>query len=100
MERKGQGAIEYLLIIGAAILVVAIVIIAVTSILQQGQTQNTGAVSDQAKQANTLKCQGDINAMGFANSRTDCNSTRYSNTACACCQAANTDKTKLNNCKD
>ena len=32
MERKGQGAIEYLLIIGAAILVVAVVIIALVSV--------------------------------------------------------------------
>jgi len=98
MERKGQGAIEYLLIIGAAILVVAIVIIAVTSILQQGQTQNTGAVSDQAKQANTLKCQGDINALGFVSGYTDCNSKSKSNSACKCCLPANTDKTKLNGC--
>ena len=97
MERKGQGAIEYLLIIGAAILVVAIVIIAVTSILQQGQTQNTGAVSDQAKQANTLKCQSDINALGMVGTA-DCNNKSRSNTTCNCCQAANTDKTKLNGC--
>ncbi len=36
---KAQGAIEYLLIIGAAILVVAIVIIAVTGALGQGTSQ-------------------------------------------------------------
>ncbi|MFA6065001.1 MAG: hypothetical protein WCW44_01725 [archaeon] len=42
----GQGAIEYLLIIGAAILVVAIVTIAITSVLQQGQIQtDTGSAS-------------------------------------------------------
>ncbi len=40
MEQKAQGAIEYLLIIGAAILVVAIVIIAVSGVL-------TGAKKDQ-----------------------------------------------------
>lgn len=40
MEQKAQGAIEYLLIIGAAILVVAIVIIAVSGVL-------TGAKADQ-----------------------------------------------------
>ena len=32
MDMRGQGAIEYLLIIGAAILVVAVVIIALTSV--------------------------------------------------------------------
>ncbi len=40
---QAQGAIEYLLIIGAAILVVAIVIIAVTGALSTGQTQVTEA---------------------------------------------------------
>ena len=33
MEEKAQGAIEYLLIIGAAILVVAIVIVALSGVL-------------------------------------------------------------------
>ena len=47
MEQKAQGAIEYLLIIGAAILVVAIVIIAVTSVLQQGQNQGNQGKTDQ-----------------------------------------------------
>lgn len=37
IEKKGQGAIEYLLIIGAAILVVAVVIIALTGVLTTGQ---------------------------------------------------------------
>jgi len=54
MEQKAQGAIEYLLIIGAAILVVAIVIIAVTSVLQQGQTQTTGGATDQNNAFNDL----------------------------------------------
>ena len=50
MEQKAQGAIEYLLIIGAAILIVAIVIIAVSGVL-------TGAKSDQngMKDINTAK---------------------------------------------
>jgi len=39
MEEKAQGSLEYLLIIGAAILVVAIVIIALTGVL--GNTQGT-----------------------------------------------------------
>ena len=37
MVTKGQGAIEYLLIIGAAILVIAIVIIAVSGVLSLGR---------------------------------------------------------------
>ena len=38
-KQKAQGAIEYLLIIGAAILVVAIVIIAISGIVGEGTTQ-------------------------------------------------------------
>jgi len=40
MEQKAQGAIEYLLIIGAAILVVAIVIIALSGVLTTTKGQN------------------------------------------------------------
>ncbi|MDD4250657.1 MAG: hypothetical protein PHX27_00515 [Candidatus ainarchaeum sp.] len=40
MDRTGQGAIEYLLIIGAAILVVAVVIIALVSVTS-GATDGT-----------------------------------------------------------
>lgn len=40
MEQKAQGAIEYLLIIGAAILVVAIVIIALSGVLDSTKGQN------------------------------------------------------------
>ncbi len=47
MEEKAQGAIEYLLIIAAAILVVAIVILAVTGALSGGQTQGDSAIADQ-----------------------------------------------------
>jgi uncharacterized protein (UPF0333 family) len=43
MEQKAQGAIEYLLIIGAALLVVVIVIIAITSITTAGKAQNNDA---------------------------------------------------------
>ena len=46
MQTKAQGAIEYLLIIGAAILVVALVIIALTSVTTTG-TQSVG--EDDAK---------------------------------------------------
>ena len=41
MQNRGQGAIEYLLIIAAAILVVAIVILAITGALSSGQDQST-----------------------------------------------------------
>jgi hypothetical protein len=39
MEEKAQGAIEYLLIIGAAILVVAVVVIALTGVLGGAKNQ-------------------------------------------------------------
>ncbi len=55
MEERAQGAIEYLLILGAAILVVAIVIVAMTGIVQQGQGQNDTAMNDQNKLFNDLK---------------------------------------------
>jgi hypothetical protein len=46
-NKKAQGAIEYLLIIGAAILVVAVVIVAITSVLQGGKTNtNDDAIED------------------------------------------------------
>ncbi len=47
MEMRGQGAIEYLLIIGAAILVVAVVIIALTSVSSTaGENTNPDAIDD------------------------------------------------------
>jgi len=55
MEQKAQGAIEYLLIIGAAILVVAIVIVAMTGIVGSGKNAGTGATSDYNKDINALK---------------------------------------------
>ncbi len=64
MNYKGQGAIEYLLIIGAAILVVAIVIIAVTGALGQGTTQGGQAQKDQNVQNNKLACMADCNVAG------------------------------------
>jgi len=58
MLQKGQGAIEYLLIIAAAILVVAIVIIAVTGALEGGQDQ-TDTSEDQVFDAfHDLKIKG------------------------------------------
>jgi len=58
MEQKAQGAIEYLLIIGAAILVVAIVIVAMTGIVGSGKTSGTQGATDynsKLKDLNGLK---------------------------------------------
>ncbi|MEK6958867.1 MAG: LamG-like jellyroll fold domain-containing protein [archaeon] len=52
---KAQGAIEYLLIIGAAILVVAIVILAVTGVLSGGQSQTSVGVTSVNDSFDTLK---------------------------------------------
>lgn len=41
-ETKAQGAIEYLLIIGAALIVVAVVIIAITGIITSSDTASSG----------------------------------------------------------
>jgi hypothetical protein len=68
MQSAGQGAIEYLLIIGAAILVVAIVILAVTGVLSGGQGQvgtsageYTGGVDVlEEKMGNTVVKQGEL----------------------------------------
>ncbi|MFA5125571.1 MAG: class III signal peptide-containing protein [archaeon] len=57
MEQKAQGAIEYLLIIGAAILVVAIVIVAMTGIVGTGQQTGTSATGDYNSQL------GDLNSL-------------------------------------
>ena len=43
-NKKAQGALEYLLIIGASILIVAVVIIALSGIITQSNDQN--ATSD------------------------------------------------------
>ncbi|MGI6589102.1 MAG: class III signal peptide-containing protein [Candidatus Iainarchaeum sp.] len=53
MEEKAQGAIEYLLIIGAAILVVAIVIIALSGVL-------TGATEEQSDMNDLNKARQDL----------------------------------------
>lgn len=46
MEERAQGAIEYLLIIGAAILVVAVVIVALTGVLGSGRGSTEGSTGD------------------------------------------------------
>lgn len=73
MKRKGQGAIEYLLIIGAAIIVVAIVIVMLVGIMDStgdGTGEATGAVDEGIGQ---LSC--DLNAVNCAcDSNQDCRS--------------------------
>lgn len=67
MDRTGQGAIEYLLIIGAAILVVAVVIIALVSVTS-GATDGAGKENLpilQKCQLNCVEFGGDWN--GLAN---------------------------------
>lgn len=59
MEQKAQGAIEYLLIIGAAILVVAIVIIALSSVLT-GATEEQGDMNDLNDAKEKLKTEGGL----------------------------------------
>jgi len=54
MEEKAQGAIEYLLIIGAAVVVVAIVIAALTGTMTAGKQQGTQANTDYNKQVSDL----------------------------------------------
>ena len=50
MDRKGQGALEYLLLIGGAVLVAVIVITLLLGIADQGQT-DTQATADAGSQA-------------------------------------------------
>ncbi len=57
MEKNGQGAIEYLLIIGAAILVVAVVVIALTGVLDAGNDQTSDTDVETSLMA--LECQKD-----------------------------------------
>ncbi|MDD3085500.1 MAG: class III signal peptide [Candidatus ainarchaeum sp.] len=59
MEQKAQGAIEYLLIIGAAILVVAIVIIALSGVLT-GATEEQGDMNDLNDAKEKLKTEGGL----------------------------------------
>lgn len=55
MEEKAQGAIEYLLIIGAAILVVAVVIIALTGVLSSSKSTATSTQGEVGLDLNKLK---------------------------------------------
>lgn len=51
---RGQGAIEYLLIIGAAILIVSLVILAATGVFSGGKANNTTAQGRSSSQFNQL----------------------------------------------
>jgi uncharacterized protein (UPF0333 family) len=53
-EEKAQGAIEYLLLIGAAVLVVTIVVIAMTTMMITGKQQGEQGATDFNKQLNDL----------------------------------------------
>lgn len=46
MEERAQGAIEYLLIIGAAILVVVVVVLAVSGVFTAGKSSATATTGD------------------------------------------------------
>jgi hypothetical protein len=59
MKNNAQGAIEYLLIIAAAILVVAIVILAVTGALSGGQDQTGQGVFEQCSSFQELRYNAD-----------------------------------------
>ena len=65
MEERAQGAIEYLLIIGAAILVVAVVVIALTGVLGGAKTQANGA--DVNGTTEKLQCQANCGYLGDTN---------------------------------
>ncbi len=70
MDREGQGAIEYLLIIGAAILVVAVVVIALVTVTQAG-TDSIGAENITGTY-DELKCLDGCNAVGGTYAAGDC----------------------------
>ena len=90
-EKGGQGAIEYLLIIGAAILVVAIVILAITGVLSGGQVGVTSGQGDLATANNKLLCGADLNTLGNVTASAlpayAChpNATDYNKVNCKCC---------------
>lgn len=62
MNKKAQGAIEYLLIIGAAIIVIAIVVIALTGILDSGDKVTISTLNDYDDAQKTLR----YPALGYA----------------------------------
>jgi uncharacterized protein (UPF0333 family) len=77
MDMRGQGAIEYLLIIGAAILVIAVVIIALTSVTTAaGDSTDTNTVNDALDPLCVSQCTAygtdyDLNTDGFCVNSSD-----------------------------
>ena len=71
--KKAQGAIEYLLIIAAAIVIVAIVISVMGNGITQGRTQGATAQADRNTQMIKLDCLKDCNVYGACqNTQTGC----------------------------
>ena len=70
MEFTAQGAVEYLLIIGAAVLVVSVVITAVGGVVVT--SQNASDKNSVVDSFSSLKCQQDVNVLGYVSS-TDLN---------------------------
>lgn len=81
-KSKAQGAIEYLLIIGAALIVVAVVIIALSGIIGSGtNVTDTNAVNSTY---DPLNCDRDIQYLGKVGTA-DCNAISGYKTTCKCC---------------
>lgn len=80
--RRGQGAIEYLLLIAAAILVVSIVITAITAVTSEGTTTvDSNSVSESTKE---LECLNDINYLGQTGEVYDCCTQGFDNNNSSC----------------
>ena len=92
MKIRGQGAIEYLLIIVAVVLVVALVVYTITSVTNSGGNDANNAQMFQQKQTNTLKCRLDLNALNGC-------TTGALKTTCNCCiNTSLADKNKIPGC--
>lgn len=73
MSDKAQGAIEYLLVIGAAVLIVALAMMVISGGVLQGQKQGTQARGDNNTQMTKLNCLKDCNYYGpCLNTSTGC----------------------------
>ena len=83
MEQKAQGAIEYLLIIGAAILVVAIVILAVTGALSASRSDVNGSNNDVNNSLQGVRCSGNCQVLG------SCGTSATATSGCASVAPAN-----------
>ena len=55
MQKKGQGALEYLLLIGGAVLIAVIVIAVITSLANTGKTGVTATVDCATKACDACK---------------------------------------------